>query len=465
MPAGATLLLRGPAPGPTPARRRVAARLLTWRRTVGRRIARLIGRPRDWDLWRLPPRTVRRILLVDGAGVTVAIVGGVATPVRLADVLTFAVFLSLATVALAAVAVAAPRHLGTPAPERGRVRYDLLATWTLPVAVLLPPGYAVAVHLPLCALARVSAPRQPRHRRLFDAAGLGVAGFCAAVVHGALAPPRGPVTADTLVGSPARVGALLTAVATYVVVARILLAAGPGGGRAGALSAPAGPDRRVSAVAAIAAAVTEVCSAIVVAVLWTANPLLLLAAAPPALLLQQRGPMHADLLYAARTDAKTRLANAAYWREVAEREIVRSRRDGRPLSVLLLDIDHFKKVNDSHGHLTGDAVLLSVAETIRAATRPRDLAGRFGGEEFVVLLSGVDLAAAGDVAERVRGQIADLRCRVEGRPPIAVTVSVGVAAVGHRHTDLSAVLAAADAALYRAKAAGRDRVRLAVEPR
>ncbi len=190
----------------------------------------------------------------------------------------------------------------------------------------------------------------------------------------------------------------------------------------------------------------------------------MLTATPPALLLQ-RSLLHAELLQAARTDAKTRLANPAYWREAAEKEVLRIRRAGRPLSVLIVDIDHFKRVNDQFGHLTGDAVLVCVADALRAATRPRDLVGRFGGEEFVIMLCETDLDNAARAADRIRRQVAGMRCRVNGQSAgvvhVSVTVSVGVATATGADVDLPALLETADAALYRAKADGRNCVRLA----
>jgi len=222
--------------------------------------------------------------------------------------------------------------------------------------------------------------------------------------------------------------------------------------------------------------VARLCSGVAIAALWATNPLLLFAAVPPVLLLAGSLPPD-ELLAAARTDPKTGLANVTWWSEVAEAELARSRRSGRPLSVLLVDIDHFKQVNDRHGHLFGDTVLVAVADALRAATRPWDLVGRFGGEEFVVLLTDVDLPTAADVAERIRHQVAAIRCPLDGPPTatatatggvdgggggqaVAVTVSVGVAACGPPG-GLAAAVGAADAALYRAKAAGRDRVHLA----
>ncbi|WP_198535998.1 GGDEF domain-containing protein, partial [Pseudofrankia saprophytica] len=224
---------------------------------------------------------------------------------------------------------------------------------------------------------------------------------------------------------------------------------------------------------AVGMAVAELCSGVAIAALWAANPLLMLAAVPPALLLASSLPPD-ELLAAARTDPKTGLANAVWWREVAEAELARSLRAGRPLSVLLVDIDHFKRVNDRHGHLFGDTVLVAVADALRAATRPWDLVGRFGGEEFVVLLTDVDLPTAADVAERIRRQVAAVRCPLDAPSPlgpgvgddgdgeaVGVTVSVGAAAC-EPGAGLASALGRADAALYRAKAAGRDRVHLAL---
>ena len=130
-----------------------------------------------------------------------------------------------------------------------------------------------------------------------------------------------------------------------------------------------------------------------------------------------------------------------------------------PLAVAVLDIDHFKAVNDRHGHAAGDQVLRGIADALRTATRPGDVVARLGGEEFVLLLPGAGLEAALARAEQVRIACAAVRHRTGGGP-VAVTVSVGVA-LASAGTDAVALLAAADAALYEAKRAGRNRVAVA----
>ncbi|MGL6153314.1 MAG: diguanylate cyclase [Aeromonas sobria] len=130
------------------------------------------------------------------------------------------------------------------------------------------------------------------------------------------------------------------------------------------------------------------------------------------------------------------------------------------LSVLIVDIDHFKRVNDRLGHLMGDKVLTEVARTISASLRGQDRVGRNGGEEFMVLLPGAPLAAAGEVAERIRLQVANLR--VDGVPDtMPIRVSIGCAQYDLRDSELSRLVHRADMAMYRAKEKGRDRVELA----
>ena len=181
-----------------------------------------------------------------------------------------------------------------------------------------------------------------------------------------------------------------------------------------------------------------------------------MVALPPVILLQ-RSLLHSQLKAQARTDPKTGVLNAGAWQGEAALAIARAQRHREPLALLLADVDHFKMVNDTHGHLTGDAVLRTLATEMRQQVRESDLVGRFGGEEFVILLTATGAAEACQVAERIRRGA----CVVKVLTPdtiVGVTVSIGVAALGSHGADLFELLAAADIALYRAKNTGRDRV-------
>jgi diguanylate cyclase (GGDEF)-like protein len=163
------------------------------------------------------------------------------------------------------------------------------------------------------------------------------------------------------------------------------------------------------------------------------------------------------LQHAARTDLKTGLLNAAAWTERANEALSRSARTGRPLAVLVLDIDHFKQVNDTHGHLCGDDVLVAVAACLRQQLRGHDMIGRFGGDEFVAVLEELTPAAAEQVSERLRTAISNLRVG----DAVSVRVSIGLAhaAAAEGDSTVQPLLERADAALNRPKASGRNRLR------
>ncbi len=160
----------------------------------------------------------------------------------------------------------------------------------------------------------------------------------------------------------------------------------------------------------------------------------------------------------AATDALTGLGNRHTMEDAFPREIERSRRDADALSLILLDLDNFKALNDRYGHVAGDRVLVTVADVLRSQFRPGDILVRYGGDEFAVLLPGVDCERAELVAERVRGAVASGTIPDEsGTDTIRVTVSIGVAELDDDNT-LDALLHAADEAMYRAKRKGRNTI-------
>jgi diguanylate cyclase (GGDEF)-like protein len=162
------------------------------------------------------------------------------------------------------------------------------------------------------------------------------------------------------------------------------------------------------------------------------------------------------------TDELTGLSNQRRFRELLGNEVARATRFGHPLSLLMLDIDDFKAVNDNYGHLQGDDVLAAVAATIAAEVREVDEPARYGGEEFAVVLPETDPPGAAELAERIRSAIAAAGVAVRsGGGTVSVTASVGVSGLGGEAGDAEGLVAAADAALYEAKKGGKDRVQIA----
>lgn len=180
----------------------------------------------------------------------------------------------------------------------------------------------------------------------------------------------------------------------------------------------------------------------------------------PLLYLLQRSSLVAQLEIAAATDAKTGLLNASAWQELSERELLRAKREQAPCAVLLMDLDHFKKVNDTVGHLAGDTVLRAVGDALKRELRGYDAVARFGGEEFVVFLNDLAIDEATLVAERTLARIRTLPIsgQSDSDAPLRLTASIGLAAYPVHGEELTELLEAADAALYDAKNAGRDRV-------
>lgn len=180
-----------------------------------------------------------------------------------------------------------------------------------------------------------------------------------------------------------------------------------------------------------------------------------------------RGVLLAQFRHASRTDGKTGLYTASWWHQIAEHAVARAPATRSTVGVLMLDLDHFKQINDTHGHLAGDKVLRAVADTITSSVRSYDEIGRWGGEEFAVLLPALTTSELQAIAERIRREVSALAIDIspdgdaDGRPTTVsnLTVSIGGALYpGPGVASLDDLLVAADTALYTAKEAGRDRV-------
>jgi len=406
-------------------------------------------RVRDWSIWSLP-KPLRAFILVVVA-VYLAWIGLRASTFRF-DTQDFLLFAALLACGAATV------ELTRRASEPNGVVKDVYAVWELPVVILLPLLYALIIPAIRLALTQWRVKRSPPHRRIFTAAAIGIAYGSASLVYHGILPvgchPRAYMWAHPTMWLAAAAAAGVT---QWAVNQSLILTA----------VKAADPSTRVKNAVfgreSLHNDVTELCAALLVALGMTISNLTLIIALPLVTLLQ-RSFRHTQLLNEARADAKTGLLNAATWEREALAEVARAVRTGSPLAVALLDLDRFKQINDTYGHLLGDEVLRQIAGTMTQVLRDYDLAGRFGGEEFVMLLPQTRAVDALRIAERVRAHIAQLPIYAtggSGSERVPVTVSIGVAALdaGSRR-ELTELLAAADAALYRAKASGRDQVQM-----
>lgn len=173
--------------------------------------------------------------------------------------------------------------------------------------------------------------------------------------------------------------------------------------------------------------------------------------------IRQREEAHAKLEFQAKTDALTGLPNRRSFLEALGAELERATRYSRPLSVLMIDVDFFKKINDNYGHATGDEVLKALGSFLSGTIRTTDIAGRIGGEEFCVFLPEADANAAMDAAERLRSGFENVRTE-SGNQTVAATLSIGVSEISPSDDGAESIMDKADKALYKAKSSGRNRV-------
>ena len=326
----------------------------------------------------------------------------------------------------------------------------LTSVWTFAAALTLPFAFAAAVAVIVQGYGwlRSGEARAPLYKHVYSTASVVLACGAASAVAAAAGGLASVVIPAALL--------VYTAVNSLLIAAVVALT----------VAAPRDATTLFGDVDANVLELATLALGALVGLVLGINPWLVALVLPPLLVLH-RAVLVGRLEEAAATDGKTGLLNAHTWGARAQHQLRRAGGAGVPHAVLVLDLDHFKTVNDLYGHLAGDQVLAAVAAALRSEVRERDLVGRFGGEEFVILLVGrrdggeTDL---GVIAERIRERVAGLVVDVttpDGAARICrLSVSVGGALHPGGGADLDGLLRIADTALYSAKRAGRNQVRM-----
>lgn len=333
---------------------------------------------------------------------------------------------------------------------------NMISVWLLPAAMLLSPRLIVPIVILLYVhyWFRVGRPaEQPVYRAVYTASGAVLMCLSVSAVVGGLMPTTGDLPAGFTGVAVVAVAIVVFRAVNAVVIGSALLLTTPDPKPSVILGSWFG--NVVEFASLILGGVTAIC--------LDRDPWFAVLVLPAVFLLQHHALLR-ELIEAATTDVKTELLNASAWRQLAEQELATARRRSTNAAIFVIDMDHFKRINDAHGHLGGDVALRAVGEALADEFRGNDAVGRFGGEEFVALVPGVDAQTAIGVADRVRRRIASLQIRAEVIPqdsPLRVTASIGVAVSGEHGEQLDELLHAADRALYDAKDAGRNVSRLA----
>jgi diguanylate cyclase (GGDEF)-like protein len=414
--------------------------------------------PRGWSLWRLTTRSLTYVLVVDAIAVTL-VVAGPDRPITAGHWGAIAGLLA-GMVGHAELVRSRERLRRVGAPETVHVTTDTV--WIVAATLLVPWPLVAGLIMATTVHRRLRVARHtPSYRLVFSTAANLIATSLAVEILtiGGVDPVQLPTTATAI---PALLAAILARDLAYaaLVAAAILLSS-------------TAPRRFPAIFATLTVHAFEIAAASLGALL--AAIVIWRPALAPLVLLQlvaldhaAQLPMARDL---ARIDGKTGLLTPTYWDALAQRELARARRHRQPVGLLMLDIDHFRTINERHGHLGGDIALLAVATTITEHVHTGGIAGRFGGEEFAVLLCDSTPADLSATAATLRARIAELavptpRADPDAGPPLTVTVSIGGSHTDHLGSAepeamLTDLLLTADAALFQAKAAGRNRFHLA----
>ncbi|GAA1113887.1 GGDEF domain-containing protein [Kribbella jejuensis] len=409
---------------------------------------------RSWALWTLTVPAFLVVVLVDLAAVGYGVHAFAEGPSwRELDVV-FALTVS------ALISVEGARRVESRRRRGGALHKDLAPAWMIAAAVILHPALAILVAVLLRIWWRIRAGRCIPYRWAFSTA---VHVLAVGAAHAVFVSAH-HLTGDSGLGL---VISMAGGAFAYVVTDTLLC------GLAISLIIPG--SNRQETIGGLDDLCTDATAATLGCLLAAAclvTPWFAFVAIPITLT-AQRALLLGQLETEAQTDPKTSLTRVDWWRRRTEQMLRTARNQHEPMAVLLVDIDHFKQVNDRHGHLVGDEALRAVATILRSAIRVKDVIGRFGGEEFVIALPDTGIDEATVTADRLRNAVgssplAAMCAGVLDDPDLDpdtfhLTVSIGVAVYPNDGASVDDLLLRADRAMYAAKAAGRNRVRLAAD--
>jgi diguanylate cyclase (GGDEF)-like protein len=403
-------------------------------------------------LWSRPAVSVVWILVLDALAVGVVATSLIVMPVTGSLLTTFGV------IVLAALLQGETSRRIEHARRliSGPVHINMMSVWVFAAVLTLPIGWVglvTAINAGHVVLRSYNVSTSYPHRQVMNAAALMLSAWGARAVLDAGQVPtigRTGLTASTL-------AAVCVAAITFFVIDAVLIAVSLLVDRPPPADGRRASGDLIGSVNDNALEFATICLGAVTAFLLIVHPLAILL-----VFVLHESVLVKQLELLSGQDQKTGLLNATAWNGVAIRELNRARRRRSRPGVLMVDLDHFKRINDNYGHLAGDAVLKAVATTIKNEVHAYNSVGRFGGEEFVVLLSDLTESLAVDIAERIRQAISDLKVEFtegESRQVIAdLSASIGVATYPDAGTALDRLLHAADTALYIAKHTGRNKV-------
>ncbi len=408
-------------------------------------LARAVRASQMWEL-REPLRGY--VMAVPVLYVVALTAAGAGTTWRIRQAVVF-----LGLVACGMAATEATRLVREP---QGTLARDLQSVWYLAIAITLPPFYALAAPIPLVMHKLWRTRRMIIYRRVFSHAAIGLSyGLASLVFHWVPASVAGPVPGDGMHAlswvAAVAACAMLAVIANhgFVLVAIRL----------------SDPDARVRDLVGTRDSMTtdllELSLAVSLTLVVALNPVLMVLALPTVVLCR-RYLMQSQLVAQARIDAKTGVLNAGTWQREASSEFYRALRSGAQLALIMVDIDHFSSVNETAGLDAGDQVLQGIARTLTENLQGSGLVGRFGGEQFAILLPQAGETQARRIAERLRDHIAGEPIAIEDGSHAGfvfrLTVSIGIALLDHSRRALAELIGAADVALSEAKATGRNKV-------